>query len=117
MEANRVNALMLQFKDVVPREKIGVLKTSLRNADDDSYEAVNAVKIRNSKAVLLVSIFLGMFGIDRFIIGDVGFGIAKLLFGWMTCGIWPIIDIFFSYKAAKQKNMTDILYAIYVCNL
>ena len=41
---------------------------------------------------LLLSIFLGHFGIDRFYMGLTGTGILKLLtFG--GCGIWWIIDV------------------------
>jgi hypothetical protein len=41
---------------------------------------------------LLMSIFFGYLGIDRFIMGQVGIGILKLItFG--GCGIWQLIDI------------------------
>jgi TM2 domain-containing membrane protein YozV len=41
---------------------------------------------------LLLSIFVGVFGIDRFYLGKVGTGILKLLtFGGFT--VWAIIDI------------------------
>jgi TM2 domain-containing membrane protein YozV len=41
---------------------------------------------------LLLSIFVGTLGIDRFYLGHIGLGILKLItFG--GCGIWWIIDL------------------------
>jgi TM2 domain-containing membrane protein YozV len=42
--------------------------------------------------VLLMSIFFGHFGVDRFIMGHVGLGILKLL-TMGGCGIWWLIDV------------------------
>ncbi len=41
---------------------------------------------------LLLSIFLGTYGIDRFYLGYMGLGVAKLL-TCGGCGVWWIIDI------------------------
>ena len=46
---------------------------------------------------LLLSIFLGWFGVDRFYLGYTGLGLAKLLITIFTCGVagwvWWIIDV------------------------
>lgn len=54
--------------------------------------------------MLSVSCFLGYFGLDRFLIGDWGKGIIKLLTGG-GLGIWYIIDWFLIVRATKRKNM------------
>lgn len=41
---------------------------------------------------LLLSVFLGSLGIDRFYVGKIGTGILKLLTVG-GCGIWSLIDI------------------------
>jgi len=42
--------------------------------------------------VLLLSIFFGALGVDRFYVGNIGTGILKLVTGG-GCGIWYIVDI------------------------
>lgn len=36
--------------------------------------------------------FVGLCGVGRFYTGHIGLGVAQLLLGWATCGVWPIID-------------------------
>ncbi len=40
----------------------------------------------------ILGFFLGGLGVDRFYLGNIGMGVAKLLLGWLTLGIWPLID-------------------------
>jgi hypothetical protein len=41
---------------------------------------------------LLISFFLGWFGIDRFYLGYTGLGVLKLV-TFSLCGIWYVIDL------------------------
>jgi len=52
---------------------------------------------------LLLSIFLGSLGVDRFYTGHIGLGIGKLLTAG-GCGIWSIIDIILF----ATRKVTDI---------
>jgi TM2 domain-containing membrane protein YozV len=40
----------------------------------------------------ILQIFLGWCGAGRFYTGHTGLAVLQLLFGWLTCGIWPLID-------------------------
>lgn len=57
-------------------------------------QGYSAVEKRMNKHVFCwVGAFLfGGFGVDRFMRGQVGIGICKLLFGWLTLGLWALID-------------------------
>jgi len=59
---------------------------------------------RNFLTALLLSIFLGTLGIDRFYMGYIGLGVLKLVTGG-GCGIWWLIDvILIATKQLKDVN-------------
>ena len=65
---------------------------------------VQTLQFKDPTTALLISIFAGAYGIDRFYIGDTGMGVGKLL----TCGglgVWAIVDWFLIQGATKEKNM------------
>ena len=62
--------------------------------------------------ILIISIFLGGLGIDRFMIGDIGLGVLKLLtFG--VFGIFTIIDWFLISGRTKEKNFNQVMMFAY----
>ena len=112
MTDENVDSVFSMYADKVPEDKRLILKNALRKADDAVYENLMGVPLKSATTTLLLAIFLGGLGIDRFYIGDVGFGVGKLLVGWLTLGIWPFVDIFFSYKRAKEKNFQKLMLLI-----
>jgi TM2 domain-containing membrane protein YozV len=59
---------------------------------------------RKDRVVLLViSIFLGGLGIDRFLVGDIGLGLLKLLTGGI-CGLFWIVDWFLIMGRVDDLN-------------
>ena len=71
--------------------------------------AKETVKNKNWIAALVLSVFLGWLGIDRFYLGKIGTGILKLItFGGI--GIWYIIDIvLISTNSMKDSKGNELV--------
>lgn len=73
------------------------------------------------KTIFIISLFLGGFGIDRFMIGDIAWGIGKMLITlFLGCTIiipiiaW-LVDLFLIMNATKEKNY-DKAYNLIIIN-
>lgn len=72
----------------------------------------SAKKDRNM--ILILSVLFGTWGIDRFLIGDIGMGILKLLTVGL-CGILWLVDLFLirgRVDEYNRKKATEILTTI-----
>lgn len=92
----------------LPAEKIVFIKQKLLEADEAKFQLVSAVEFKDPTTILLVSIFLGSLGIDRFMLGETGMGILKLL-TLGCCGILTVIDWFSVQKKAKELNYNNLM--------
>ena len=109
MTEENKRALLSAVGKNIPEEKMMDFKKALENAPDDRVDEVLCADLHNPTHILLFSVFLGGFGVDRFMIGDMGLGVGKLLLGWATCGVWSFVDMFVSYKNAKEKNFPKLM--------
>lgn len=92
-----------------PSEQLPSLRQRLSQLDDSqANQVIAAANIKNPTTALILSIFLGTLGVDRFYIGQIGLGVAKLLLAWLTFGIWTIIDWFLIINATKKANLVAI---------
>lgn len=88
------------FEDI----QLDFIRERLLKMDDDRWYRVQAMQLKDPILLLVISLVGGHFGIDRFVIGDIGLGIAKLL----TCGglgIWTIVDWFLIMDRTREKNL------------
>lgn len=108
MDAKKVDLFIMGNKEYFPAEKIVFLKSKLASTSDDRFDLIQAMEFKKPLTLLLISIFLGSLGIDRFMLKDTGMGILKLLTGGL-CGILTIIDWFSIQKKAQEKNFNDLM--------
>lgn len=110
MESDKVNHILMMLSSKIPAGSIPSVRTRLENTDISESEILALhSKMKDPLLSILLSIFIGTLGVDRFYIGDVGLGIGKLLTAG-GCGIWWLIDIFLIVDATKQKNLELLSY-------
>jgi len=101
--------LMVNSKFFRP-EHIPAVRGYLNNLPDDRMYLLASLDLKDPVIILLLSIFVGELGIDRFVIGDTGLGVAKLLtFG--GCLVWWIIDCFLIMGRTRDKNYEKLTQA------
>jgi TM2 domain-containing membrane protein YozV len=62
--------------------------------------------------ILIISLITGPLAVDRFLLGDIGLGVAKLI----TCGglgIWVLVDWIMIMNITRRKNTEKLMMAIY----
>lgn len=108
MDAQKVDMYIITNQKYFPPEKIMYLKERLSNMDDSKFSLISTIELKDPTTILLISIFLGGLGIDRFMLGDTGMGVLKLLTGGV-CGILTIIDWFTCSGKAKEYNFNKVM--------
>ena len=108
MDANVVNQFLVANAKYFPEEQIPFLKQKLLDASDDKLTLVQCTEFKDPTTILIISILIGGLGIDRFMLGDTGMGVLKLLTGGLS-GILTIIDSFTVTKRTKEKNINKLM--------
>ena len=103
-----------------PSEQLPSLRERLAQLDDSqANQVIAAADVKNPTTALILSIFLGVFGVDRFYIGHTGLGIGKLLttlllpvitlgLSFFFTWIWIVVDCFLIMNATKAANLEAI---------
>ena len=107
MDAKNVEMFLLTNSKYFPSESIISIKEKLEQLPEDKAVLLHSLQFKDPVMLLIISILIGGLGIDRFILGQTGLGVAKLL----TCGglgIWTIIDWFLIMGETRNVNLQKI---------
>lgn len=108
MDKTRVEAYLLNNSHYFAIEDIPVIKMRLESADDSKWPFLSSIQLKDPQISLMLSIFGGPIGFDRFYLRDYLLGILKTI----TCGgllIWAFIDLFIIRNRAYKYNKSLIM--------
>lgn len=108
MDKSKIDIFILTNKDYFASEDIPMIRLRMESAEDSKWSALAIVNFKDPQTALMLSIFGGLIGVDRFYIGDHLLGVFKII----TCGgilIWAFVDQFLIRIAAKENNMKMLM--------
>ena len=111
MDQQQVDLYIQNNQKNLPPERIEELRAMLLAAPDDKFQVVSAVQLKDTTTMLIIAILLGGWGLDRFMLGDVGLGVAKLLTAG-GCLVWTVIDAISAQKRTQDFNFNNITAAL-----
>lgn len=86
-----------------PEGSVNELGARLSKLSQNQFNAIQGIQLKDPMIMLLLSLFLGSSGIDRFLLKEIGLGIIKLLTAG-GCGIWTIVDWFLVMNRTREFN-------------
>ena len=108
MDQQKLDLWLMTNQKHFPAEKMIYLKEKLKDIDENKFAMLSTIDFKDTTTMLLLSLFVGSWGVDRFMLGDTGMGVLKLLTGGL-CGILTIIDWFTVTKKTKELNFKNVM--------
>ncbi|MFC0309499.1 TM2 domain-containing protein [Gallibacterium trehalosifermentans] len=101
------NNVFIAIKDKLPADAAIYVKDKLDALSPEKASQVSMLSFKNPMTGLILGLFLGTLGADRFYKGDILLGILKLI-SLGGLGIWALIDLFLVYKGIKKDNLQKV---------
>ena len=85
----RVQHFLVENRQKLPQSKFNEIRDILSNLTDEQWETIEYITFKDPTLLLVLSILVGGFGVDRFVLGDTTNGALKLLLT-LCCGVGVI---------------------------
>ena len=108
MDEQTVEQYLLANQKYFSQEKILLLKEKLLNLNEKQFSMLYSLEFKDPIILLIISIFLGSFGIDRFMLNNTSLGVLKLI-TCGGCGIWTLIDWILIMDKTKEYNFNKLM--------
>ena len=104
----------LHFPDPKIGDKVKVYKGDktviVKRIESTSKQNTSDRRYVNKIVYILLTFFIGFLGVHRFMRGQVGIGICMILFGWLTLGIWWLVDFIISLVKLSKYDGDDYVF-------
>ena len=130
MEKQKIDLINQKFKNSLSEGDLVLIQSYLKDANDEAYEPLQKIKLKNKIVTVLLCVFLGGLGAGRFYLGDYQIGITKIvsitilnliyiflngilfmfigLFLSTITIVWYFTEIFSCYKHCSELNYERI---------
>lgn len=108
MEQTTIQSFLLAHSNKFNPVDLAAIRERLEGISEDKAWALMGQSFQDPSTIIMISVFAGKFGADRFMLGQTGLGVAKLL----TCGgigIWWVIDLFLIQNETRKTNYEKFL--------
>ena len=112
MDQQKVDMFIMNNNRKLPENQVALLRERLLKVGEDKWFTISSIQFKDPTIALIISLFLGSLGIDRFYLGHVGLGVIKLL-TCGGCGSWTLIDWFTVMGATREENAKKLQNYLY----
>ncbi len=77
MDQQKIDMFLMTYSKYFESYHLPAIRDQLIKLDDSKYMQLHAANLKDPTIMLIVSLIGGHFGIDRFLLGETGLGIAE----------------------------------------
>ncbi len=105
---NLIQQFILTNKKYFKKSDLLLIQSQLKELNEEQLQGLLMLEeFMDPTANVIISVLVGNLGIDRFVIGQVGYGVLKLVtLGGL--GVWTIVD-WFQISGITKKHNAEVL--------